>query len=130
MPNLPILTASTTCQRSLPIDLDSRTGANDVDFEYSRENCNIQYFVNASSSQKLPVSFTTATTSTSSPITASTTFSVLPTFTGGEIMLVTLALLAFMLWILVLITKSLGVINTKRKYLQYNGGDVEQREDN
>jgi hypothetical protein len=130
MPNLPLLTASTTCQRSLSVDLDARTGANDVDFEYSRENCTTQYFVNASSSQVLPVTFTQATTSSSSPVTASTTFSVLPTFTGGEIMLVTLALLAFMLWILVLITKSLSVINTKRKYLQYNGGDVEQREDN
>jgi len=129
MPNLPILTASTTCNFSVPVDLDS--SILNADFDYQRENCTTQYFVNASSSQKIPVTFTTSTTtSTSSPVNASTSFSVLPTFTGGEIMLVTLAFIAIMLWILVLTTKSLSVINTKRKYLQYNGGDVEQREDN
>lgn len=130
MPNLPLLTASTTCEFSLPTRVDVSNNNNSLDYEYRRQNCTTQFFTNSSSSQTLPVSLTQATTSSSSPVTASTTFSVLPTFTGGEIMLVTLALLAFMLWILVLITKSLSVINTKRKYLQYNGGDVEQREDN
>lgn len=131
MPNLPILTASTTCQRSLPVDLDNRAGANDVDFQYSRENCTTQFFVNASSSQKLPVSFTTPTTSTTSnEISSSSDFYVDPVFTGGDIIIILFCTIGMLLIMAYSTIDSLKNVKTKKTYLQYGGGDVEIREDN
>lgn len=121
-------TSSTTCTLSLPVDLDTRTGANDVDFEYSRENCVTEtgFF---SSTTTIPVSFNSPTTSTTS-ISSSTSFSVSPIFTGGEILIIFLMLIFMFMSITTYVLKGIDRIKTKRKYIQYSNGDVPIIEEN
>jgi hypothetical protein len=125
----PFFTASTTCNKSLPVDIDP--SFLNADFEYQRENCVTQFFLNGSSTQKLPVTFDTPTTSTSTPVIASSSdFYVDPVFTGGEIIIIFLMILMIPLIFIQLVANSLSGIKTKKTYIGYSGGDVEVRDDN
>ncbi len=127
----PILTASTTCNMLLPVDINpaNGSGANQLDFEYSRESCITQYFVNSSSTQKIPVTFDVATTSTTT-ISSSSQFYVDPVFTGGDMVTIYLLLLWSIGALMFMVVATVKNIQTKKTFLGYNGGDVEIRQDN
>ena len=79
----------------------------------------------------LPYNASTTISGTTSQqsISSSSQFYVKPEFSGGDIVTILLLLVFLFMMLTFFIVMAISKIKTKRTYLQYNGGDVEIRED-
>jgi hypothetical protein len=61
-------------------------------------------------------------------ISSSSDIAVYGSMSAGEILIATVLLFGIIIYMMSLLAQSLFVIKTKRKYLEYSGGDVERTE--
>jgi len=119
----PYTISSSTCNFSNPINLGSST----ENYAFSTQTCNTDYYLNASSTG-VPVHFDIGTSATSS-ISGSSSFSVIPTFSGDGIIIITLMIIFLFISLSGSVIKAIDRIKTKKSYIRYTNADVEISED-
>jgi len=62
-------------------------------------------------------------------VSTSTKVYIMPYFTAGEMMISLFLFVLCVMLVMQYIAKGLSVFNTKKRYMQYGGGDVEVRDD-
>jgi hypothetical protein len=112
--------SSSTCQFLNSVDL----GAGD--FEFSSVECVTTSDLINSTNTASTLGFFNPTTT----IASSTDVQLYGFFTAGDLVISVLILLLIALIVFRDMALALSAIKTKRKFLQYGGGDVEIREDN
>lgn len=120
----PYSTSSTTCVFTNPVNLSSTT----ENYAFSTQTCITESF-NASNTPGLNIHIDSGT-SASSSISGSSSFSVVPVFTGGDIIIITLMLIFLFLTTTAFVIKSIDRIKTKKMYIRYSNADVEMSEEN
>lgn len=120
-----------TCEFNLPVDnMGDIPNNRNTPWQFSIETCTYTattslHFSNAttSTSTKTEIFFSETEISTTSDVVH------IPYISSGETMIIYLMIVLIVLQLLYFLATSLSRIQTKKKYLQYNGGDVEQRTD-
>jgi ABC-type arginine/histidine transport system permease subunit len=83
----------------------------------------------ASTTSQIASSTTVLSTSTVPQIATTTDIVILPTYTAGEVLISLFLFCLILIQLLQMLLSALDRVQTKRKYLGYNGGDVEIRND-
>ena len=115
----PFTTSSSTCSLQNPVNLGSST----ENYAFSTETCVTEFYINATSTG-IPVTFN-SDTSSDTAISSSSDFSLIPTFTGDGIIIITILLVFLFIVITGSVIKAIDRIKTKKRYLRYSNADVE-----
>lgn len=120
------------CEFSTPVNSSGGFPSTNQPWQFMHETCT---FVATSSSQFIYATTSTSTTERTEVFfgtsTVATTSDIVhtPYVTSGDLMTIYLLMVIIVLQLVYFLASSLSRIRTKKKYLQYGGGDVEQRED-
>lgn len=117
----------TNCVFSNPVTFNGNPPSDSKEvFSFSTQDCNVSH--SSSTPTNTPVSMIGYNPTTT--ISSSTDIKIYGSFSAGEIIISILLLMIFTVKVAELLAKSLSSVNIKKKFLGYNGGDVEIREDN
>lgn len=119
---------SVNCSYSNPINNMGNNNFSSINtpFQFASSTCNVTVIGSSTSTEPLaiPVFFENATTVASSSEIIYANY-----MTAGDVLQLTFYILFTAIICLYAIAKGFGRLSMRRKYLQYNGGDVENRTD-
>lgn len=119
----PVVTSS-ICSFSNPRSADgSVPSTQNASFQFASSTCIFTASTSTATGTVQTVKLATSTGATS------TQFGLVPTVTGGDLVIIALLTLLLFQFLTTWIIYSFRSIRTKKRYMQYNGGDVEVRDD-
>ncbi len=113
------MTETRNCEYANPIDFEGEVPTLPTHHFYFQDiECDIE-IEGAATTSETGVGFNPTST-----ISSSTDITVYGYFSAGEILIAFLLVLLIFLQLLGFLIKSLGAINTKKRYIEYSNGDV------